>query len=80
MKIYPIREDDFAQAEASDFSTSADAEPFLLDFGIDPGMFWDEIDWLWDSTADLPASSISRPYRRSKLTGRLPENGEAFDP
>jgi hypothetical protein len=53
MKIYPIREDDFAQTEDNDFRTSADAEPIFLDLGIDPSMFWDEIDWLWDSTADL---------------------------
>ena len=36
MKILcPIHKDELELIEDSDFSTSADAEPFTLDFGID---------------------------------------------
>ncbi len=49
MKIlYPIHAYGFDQSEDGDFAISGDAEPFILDFGIDENMFWDEIDWLWD--------------------------------
>ena len=50
MILYTIDKDEFEKDEESDFSASADAEPLLWEMEINQDLFWDEIDWLWDST------------------------------
>ena len=50
MVRYGIEEEEFEEEFWDDFSTSADAEPLLWEMDVNQDLFWDEIDWLWDST------------------------------
>jgi len=54
MPTIPFDPDAFMNAEGDENGAFSGAEDFCYEceLGIDEGMFWDELDWLWDSSEE----------------------------